>query len=266
MPGKVTLTVVEGATKGATFIFDKHDTFLCGRLKENHVCLSKDNLVSRYHCILEINPPDVCIRDLGSRNGTYINGKRYGGRATNETPEEGAQREYPLVDLQDGSKIGVGQTTLLVSIEVPESETRRLYCQRCKKDVSGEAGMEQQSTFICSACRQSAEAEPQVLSRTDPTHILEIIPGYQFVNELGKGGMGAVYLVRHIKDGHLEALKVMLPQVAVDEAAQILFFVKSKQLTHCSTSTLSSSSAAVFIKVLSISSWNIVKVAMCTIS
>lgn len=78
MTGKVTLTIVRGPKKGDTFTFDQHDTLLCGRLPDNHVCLPEDNLVSRHHCILEVNPPDVRIRDLGSANGTYINGKEYG--------------------------------------------------------------------------------------------------------------------------------------------------------------------------------------------
>jgi serine/threonine protein kinase len=44
------------------------------------------------------------------------------------------------------------------------------------------------------------------------------IPAYQIVQELGKGGMEVVYLVRHKKDGRQVALKVMLSKVAVKGA------------------------------------------------
>lgn len=228
MAGKVTLTVIRGVPEGKTFSFEEHDTFLCGRLKENHVCLAEDNLVSRHHCILEINPPDVRIRDLGSLNGIYINGERYGGRARKETPEEGAKRTYPTLDLQDGNTIGIGETTLLVSIEMPEPAARRIYCQHCQKDVTAEAGTGQQGPIICSACQRSMQPELEVSSQPDPSPVVEIIPDYQLVRELGKGGMGEVYLVRHIQDGHLAALKFMLPKVAVDESARIRFLREIK--------------------------------------
>lgn len=145
------------------------------------------------------------------------------GRAKDETPEEGAKRSYPTLDLQNGSTVGVGQTTLLVSIEVSEQGTTQLYCQQCKKDVTIEAGPGRQGTFICSACRQSAQSQPQTPLQPPQTNMPEIIPGYQLVRELGRGGMGVVYLVQNIQDGHLAALKVMLPKVVVDEKAKIKF-------------------------------------------
>ena len=45
------------------------------------------------------------------------------------------------------------------------------------------------------------------------------IPGYTVLKELGRGGMGAVWLARHDGTGQLAAVKVMLPQVAADERA-----------------------------------------------
>jgi hypothetical protein len=223
MPGKVTFTTVKGIQKGAIFVFAKHDTFLCGRQEDNHMCLQGDKLVSRHHCILEINPPDVRIRDLGSRNGTFIDGKKYGGRPVKETPEEGAMHQYPSVNLRDGSKVGIGKTLLLVSVEAPELVTRRLICQRCQSQLVVEVEPEQQGTFICDSCRHAAQSDPKMLFEQVQANVPEIIPGYLFLKELGKGGMGAVYLIQHVKNGRLAALKVMLPQMAVDEDAQLRF-------------------------------------------
>jgi pSer/pThr/pTyr-binding forkhead associated (FHA) protein len=41
--------------------------------------------ISRYHCLLDINSPDIRVRDLGSLNGTIVNGKKIGQRQRNQT-------------------------------------------------------------------------------------------------------------------------------------------------------------------------------------
>ena len=73
---KVVLKVISGPIQGKVFEFDKHDTFLFGRGKECHAKIAKDGYVSRHHFLLEVNPPEATVRDLGSLNGTHINGVR----------------------------------------------------------------------------------------------------------------------------------------------------------------------------------------------
>ena len=46
-----------------------------GRAEHNHVVLASPR-VSRFHAALATDGPVVTIRDLGSRNGTFVNGKR----------------------------------------------------------------------------------------------------------------------------------------------------------------------------------------------
>ena len=110
MPAKVELEVVAGPKRGKKFCFDEHDTFVFGRMPDCHACFPDDNQVSRHHFLLEANPPQACLRDLGSLNGTYVNGVKHGGRKKGETPEEGVQRHYPELSLKDGDRIQVGQT------------------------------------------------------------------------------------------------------------------------------------------------------------
>ena len=50
------------------------------------------------------------------------------------------------------------------------------------------------------------------------------IKGYRVIRELGRGGMGAVYLARHARTGVEVALKVMLPNVAASKSATERFF------------------------------------------
>ena len=226
MSGTITLTVLEGTSQGKTFVFDAHDTFLFGRMDDCHICLPHDQMVSRHHFLMEVNPPHACIRDLGSRNGTYVNGQKYGGREKHETPEEGARRQYPQVDLHDGDQIKVGATTLGVQVKVEKKVLQAVLCQKCGKDVTGEAGPGQQGDFICASCRQQLESGPvdallgllQQGQVSQGAHLH--LPDYQIQKKLGEGGMGAVYLVRHKQNGQLAALKVMLSKVAVNADAK----------------------------------------------
>jgi serine/threonine protein kinase len=58
-----------------------------------------------------------------------------------------------------------------------------------------------------------------------------VIPGgYAVEQELGRGGMGAVYLVRNEPEGRRRALKVILPRLAADERAQSLFL---REMANC---------------------------------
>ncbi len=49
--------------------------FLIGRSEDCHMRPTSDQ-VSRHHCVLLIEGGDVLIRDLGSKNGTLVNGER----------------------------------------------------------------------------------------------------------------------------------------------------------------------------------------------
>src|SRR5262245_57403395 len=77
VPMQVTLTVTAGPHAGKHFTFDGHDSFLVGRSKDAHFQLSYDDpYFSRRHFLIEVNPPRCRLLDLGSRNGTHVNGLR----------------------------------------------------------------------------------------------------------------------------------------------------------------------------------------------
>jgi serine/threonine protein kinase len=197
MPGRVTLKVTAGPLAGRTFAYDRHDTFLFGRSPDCHAELAAaDTTASRHHFLLEVNPPQARLRDLGSLNGTHVNGVKHGGRGRQESPEDAARRELPEVDLRDGDHIRVGATVFEVAIEGHRSTA--------PADVpAGEAPLE------------------SVLSQRPHTPV--DVPGYQVGRLIGRGGMGAVYLAKRAGDGATVALKVMLAQADVDEAAREAF-------------------------------------------
>src|SRR5262249_12005413 len=72
--------------------------------------------VSRQHCVLKIDPPSLEVRDLGSRNGTFINGENIGQRRSREFP--GASEEGTWHTLKEGDELRLGSLILRVEVSV----------------------------------------------------------------------------------------------------------------------------------------------------
>lgn len=239
---KVKVQVTSGPIKGAEFVFDAHDALLFGRHGTCHAQIVGDGFVSRHHFILEVNPPDARLRDLGSLSGTYVNGTKFGGRGPNEAREEAARRQSSTVDLSDGDIITVGKTTLRVNIESvpragnptdnrPRTVRETPTCELCGRDVSGEVGNRGEGKYTCEKCRTELlsdsggirqlmqGAAARVIQRDRPP----VIAGYDLGDVLGRGGMGIVYRAKRTSDGQSVAIKVMLPSVGVGDTARRAF-------------------------------------------
>jgi len=84
----------------------KTGVFSIGRVAENNLVLSQLQ-VSRYHATLTLAGEDQYkLTDLGSRNGTYVNGKRIPAKT--------------VYWLQSGDTITIGNTQLTFWIGNPE--------------------------------------------------------------------------------------------------------------------------------------------------
>lgn len=77
-----------------------------GKSGSNDVPILSDRKVSRLHAALQRFQAGWCIRDLASRNGTFVNGQRVFG-------------EHPL---HAGDEIRVGSTRLLFRSEAPSED------------------------------------------------------------------------------------------------------------------------------------------------
>src|SRR5262249_35542532 len=119
-PMRITLTIIEGSLKGEEYVF--HDVARCvvGRSPDCDIALPMNLLhrdISRHHCVFEIDPPTVRVRDLDSLNGTHVNGEKIGQRpnllARGESGHERGVRE-----LRDGDEVRLGDTAIRVSVDV----------------------------------------------------------------------------------------------------------------------------------------------------
>lgn len=97
------------------------DRTTVGKAAENDIALADDAMASHLHAILERFPAGWCVTDLGSSNGTWVNGERI----------------WASHALRNGDEIRLGQTRLIfrdplsaggattVVEEVPPSLTAR---------------------------------------------------------------------------------------------------------------------------------------------
>jgi len=121
MPTVVRITVITGPHKGRRFCFRGPSRCTVGRANDCFVQFAgeeRDNLISRHHCRLDINPPCVLVGDLGSLNGTFLNGRSL-------EPVEGEDL-LPLANsllekvsgsvVEDGDILTVGGTSVQIDI------------------------------------------------------------------------------------------------------------------------------------------------------
>jgi serine/threonine-protein kinase len=122
----VTLFVTRGPLAGWQFDFDEPTACLIGRSRDCTIALpfAAEHLdVSRHHCLVEIAPPAVHVRDLGSLNGTFVNGQIIGQRCMFLAPADVEGIHQPMVALSDGDEIQLGaHTAFRVGIFTPERE------------------------------------------------------------------------------------------------------------------------------------------------
>lgn len=295
MPAHVLLTSVKGPLNGTKYRFDEPMLCMIGRSTGCMIQLTgnEGEGVSRHHCLLDIRPPNAFLSDLGSRNGTFVNGRRLETNEREKTSPSDPPRAV-IHPLADGDRIRIGCNLFQVSLvaalrcricgrELPEtpdneedsgqdlSKTQCLICTECltrgqtspvqpaAKTIlfpvcsvcgariacsgdgcrDGEAWEENAGAFICKNCLANRPERGKTFRMPE----LEIrrksglltLPGYRVLKQIGRGGMGAVYLAESIETLEKVALKILLPEIAVYEQCREDFIREAenlKQLRH----------------------------------
>lgn len=163
-----------------------------GRDGEAEVSLPHDLLASPRHCVLELNERGCIIEDLGSRQGTLVNGVPVGRSLLNS-----------------GDSIKVGLTELAVTIEQP-GDLPSTVLRRSKSPDStilGESGGDRKNPALMPA-------------------------GFSLVRQLGAGAMGVVYEARRDSTGEQVAIKTIVPAPGISNKAIPLFLREAEILAR----------------------------------
>ena len=214
---RVILDVLEGPQKGRSFVFERHDTFIVGRSRYVHCPMPEDMALSRDHFMIEINPPQCELRDLGSTNGTFVNNQRVDRvrLALGRHDRRGAER------LPRRGAIG------------PFAQSRRTMCRgRRRRPGSSTTAQIRCAGCNCSGASKLDDCRPGrrrhdpnavewwcALCRSEAATLPQPVPYYTTLRELGRGAMGVVYQARHNLTGQMVALKLIMPETATTRAA-----------------------------------------------
>jgi len=125
MSSQMILTVLAGQESGESYTFSGKALCTIGRSRNCTIRLTGDATVSRHHCVLEFDNRQVKVTDLGSKNGTFVNGMLIGQR------DPAKEADCTLLDvgpslLNSGDHLCVGQSIFLVEIAECASYTAHI--------------------------------------------------------------------------------------------------------------------------------------------
>lgn len=106
----VELRVLTG-TQAGTLIPVPEGKFLIGR---EHDCNLRPNseLISRHHCVFTLDPYSIRLRDLGSTNGTFVNGERLRGMTVLKPGDRVVAGKLEVMVVVDGHPTVTSEDTL----------------------------------------------------------------------------------------------------------------------------------------------------------
>jgi eukaryotic-like serine/threonine-protein kinase len=132
-PLTVTLTLANGPLAGLAYEFREPAVYVLGRAAECYPRLPDEMAykdISRHHCLLSVNLPDLRLLDLSSTNGTFVNGARLRSPAGGGPAPAGEPGALTLSlrlqgtgwhPLKDGDVIALADSAVLrVRVHVPQ--------------------------------------------------------------------------------------------------------------------------------------------------
>jgi eukaryotic-like serine/threonine-protein kinase len=206
MSSQVTLQVFAGALSGQTYTFTEPTVCIVGREDRCQIQLPDDEAhktISRFHCLLDISPPSIRVRDFGSLNGTYVNDTKIGQRPAGVSLEEARKQQYPEHDLQDSDRVRIGETVFQVQIINKEPQRQP---QTIPPGAEGQ-GLD----FL--VLLQNLLARAKQGGGGDDVN-LPALSNYKIIQSIAQGSFGAVYLAEQEQTRQQVAIKLMLPHAA----------------------------------------------------
>lgn len=170
----VILKVTKGSKIGAKIAVKKEE-FLIGRSPECHLCAGSTS-ISRKHCAIRRDGTKVTIEDLGSRNGTVVNGEKITG----------------VTELHSGDDIVIGSLGFLLTISTglanekkPEVKTVAEAVERTAAKNSDPIGVEDISGWLIDTDKPKGSFSDTQTMKLDDTKASELREAMQHLAETG---------------------------------------------------------------------------------
>ncbi|MFM7408917.1 MAG: protein kinase domain-containing protein [Cuspidothrix sp.] len=217
MSSKIILTITQGKLSGKQYTFASRTTCIVGRNDDCNLQIADavDMTISRYHCLLDINPPDIRVRDLGSLNGTFVNGKKIGQRQRELSAKEAVKLNFPEYNLQNGDEIKLGDILFKIEVEIKLELEKKL-------DIIPPLQKNKPNCLII------IKNLLELAQKNEPK--LQALSGYKLIESLGKGGFGEVFLAQHLHTKKLVAIKIMIPAVTINTQGVEMFLKATENI------------------------------------
>jgi serine/threonine-protein kinase len=202
----VVLRVTSGPHSGEEFRIAHSNTITVGRSSRVQIPMLKDLLLSREHFQVESQPALCHIVDLGSTNGTKVNGLR-----------------VERVVLREGDVITAGESAFSVHYsDSPYDGDPLVTCAGCGARVpvetsenlgtfDGDTDPELQRFWLCKECQTRKLKFP----RTGADYLIE--------EWIGGGGMGEVFRARQLSQNRPVAIKMISSSSQLGDKARGYF-------------------------------------------
>ena len=144
----------------------KAQKFLIGRESDCHLRTNSE-LISRHHCVFSLDSYAVRLRDLGSTNGTFVNGERVNGQV--------------VLSAGDRVKIGRLEFELEVPSAVPAGETAAngpQFLPAAPQESGEDEGAD--TAYELPVETTGAETDTVIAQSSDDTAVISPVPGQPY--------------------------------------------------------------------------------------
>ena len=188
----VTLTITKGQDAGRVVRLEEGETKTLGRGSQADITL-RDAVVSRVHCRIRVEGGACYVQDMGSRNGTSVNGRPITTEAR----------------LADDDALGIG--TELVEVHITPDT------QPAEEVVEAVAPAEIEETPFTPPEAEVSDEEYEIEAQGEDERLIgTVVGGCRIEGLLGRNDISSVYRATQISMERPVALKILSPAMNGD--------------------------------------------------
>jgi len=202
------LHVVKGKEPGQVIVVPDDAKVVIGR-KNADVCLD-DQLLSRQHMKVELRAGQALIADMGSSNGTFLNGDKISESRLAHGDKIKIGGHILHVEIASGAAGAAGaqaaaQAGVQAILDAPLARRETVFCARSGRAIPIDEARNVGGLPVSEDCVEGAPL---------PEGIIE---GFKIVARIADGRLGPIYKARHLALMKYVTLRVLRSDFATDE-------------------------------------------------